>query len=68
MQAGNSFPKNGTEAVQWVRERENFVFITDGPFLRHTAKKPPCDLTTGIFFTPLVNKHIVKSSYRSYGC
>ena len=62
MEAGNSFPKNGTEGVQWVRERENFVFITDGPFLRHMAKQPPCDLTTGIFFTPLVNKYVVKSS------
>lgn len=47
MQVTNSFPQNASQGVQWVREREEFVFIMDGPTLRHIANQPPCDLKTG---------------------
>ena len=35
------------EMLQLVREREEAVFIADGPMLRHIANEPPCDLATG---------------------
>ena len=47
MQATDSFPQNASQGVQWVRDREEFVFIMDGPTLRHIANQPPCDLKTG---------------------
>ena len=39
--------KSLTQGVEWVREKEEFAFITDGPLLRDIANKPPCDLTVG---------------------
>lgn len=39
--------KSYGEAAQLVREREEFVFIADGPGLRHVTNQPPCDRTAG---------------------
>ena len=36
-----------SEGIQWVRDRQKFVFINDGPTLRYTANQPPCDLAVG---------------------
>ena len=47
MQAGNNFPKSTTQGLQWVREKEKFVFIHDGPTLKYVANQPPCDFTIG---------------------
>ena len=47
MRAGKTFAKSMSQGIQWVRERERFVFITDGPSLKYAANQPPCDLTTG---------------------
>ncbi|XP_073251451.1 glutamate receptor 2-like [Porites lutea] len=44
MKVANTFPPSIAEGVQWVRERERFVFISEGPTLRHAAKEPPCNL------------------------
>ncbi|CAH3015262.1 unnamed protein product, partial [Porites evermanni] len=46
IQAGKSFVRNVNEAVQLIREKDDRVFIYDGPVIRHIANKPPCDLTT----------------------
>ncbi|XP_078384274.1 glutamate receptor ionotropic, kainate 3-like isoform X2 [Oculina patagonica] len=45
IQADNTFVKNTSQGIKWVREREGFVFLTDGPILRHIANQRPCDLT-----------------------
>ena len=37
-----------TESIQWVREKDKFVYIEDGPAIRYAANQPPCDLKTGI--------------------
>ena len=46
IQAGNSFVRNINEAVQFIREKDDRVFIFDGPVIQHIANKPPCDLIT----------------------
>ena len=51
MEAANTFLPSIAEGVQWVREREKFAFISEGLTLRHAAKKPPCNLKTGNYFT-----------------
>ena len=55
MKVANTFPPSIAEGVQWVRERERFVFISEGPTLRHAAKEPPCNLKSGNYST-LVEK------------
>ena len=47
MRTGNTFVESTSQGIQWVRERENFVFIHDGPAHKYTSNQPPCDLTTG---------------------
>ena len=48
IQASNSLPRNTIEAVQLIRGgKDDYVFIYDGPIVRHIANKPPCDLITG---------------------
>lgn len=47
IQADETFVKNTSQGIKWVREREGFVFINDGPILRHIANQRPCDLTVG---------------------
>lgn len=46
IQAGNGLVKSTRQAVQWVRERGEALFIYDGPIVRHAANQPPCDLMT----------------------
>ena len=46
MKAAGTFAQSISQGAQWVREREQFAFINDGPALRHLANQPPCDLTT----------------------
>ncbi|XP_078382294.1 glutamate receptor ionotropic, kainate 2-like [Oculina patagonica] len=46
IQKENTIVKNTSEGVQWVREKDEFVFIYDRPFLRYVAHLQPCDLTT----------------------
>ncbi|XP_068737794.1 glutamate receptor 2-like isoform X1 [Montipora capricornis] len=36
--------KNAEEGVRWVREKDKFVFISDGPMLQYIANQPPCNL------------------------
>ena len=47
IQAANSLVRGINEAVQFIREKDDRVFICDGPVIRHIANKPPCDLITG---------------------
>ena len=47
MVAAGSFVQSTAEGIQMVRERDQFVFISDGPVLKHAAQQPPCDVTTG---------------------
>lgn len=48
IQADNSLTRNTSEAVQLIRGgKDDYVFIYDGPSIRHIANKPPCDLITG---------------------
>ncbi|XP_015753332.1 PREDICTED: glutamate receptor 2-like isoform X2 [Acropora digitifera] len=44
IQTGNNKFKSTPQAIQWVRETEESLFIYDGPILRHVANQPPCDL------------------------
>ncbi|PFX27300.1 Glutamate receptor 4 [Stylophora pistillata] len=45
IKAADDVIKSYEQAAQLVREREEYVFIADGPGLRHVANQPPCDLT-----------------------
>lgn len=47
IEAENTIVQSTSEGSQLVRERDKFVFIDDGPILRHEASQPPCDLTVG---------------------
>ena len=47
IESGNTLAKNVEEGVKWVREKEEHVFISDGPFLRLIANQPPCDVSVG---------------------
>ena len=47
IKAADDVIKSYEQAAQLVREREEYVFIADGPGLRHVANQPPCDLTVG---------------------
>ena len=50
VKAEHTFVKTTKEALQWLRETEESVFISDGPIVRYAANHPPCDLMTGIRF------------------
>ncbi|KAJ7337782.1 hypothetical protein OS493_007938, partial [Desmophyllum pertusum] len=45
IQDGGTQTNDVLGGIKWVRERDELVFITDGPSLRHAANQPPCDLT-----------------------
>ncbi|XP_078382291.1 glutamate receptor 2-like [Oculina patagonica] len=45
IEESNTIVESTSEGSQLVRERDKFVFIDDGPILRHEASQPPCDLT-----------------------
>ena len=47
IETGNNKFKSTPQAVKWVRETEESLFIYDGPILRHVANQPPCDLVSG---------------------
>ncbi|KAK2559931.1 Glutamate receptor 4 [Acropora cervicornis] len=47
IQTGNNKFKSTPQAIQWVRETEESLFIYDGPILRYAANQPPCDLVSG---------------------
>ena len=49
MKADQSFAKNTSQGVQWVREKQKFVFINDGPINQMTVNQRPCDLTTSMY-------------------
>ena len=57
MKAAGNFPQSTSQGAQWVREREKFVFINDGPALRHLANQPPCDLTTSKYHKYFTHHH-----------
>ncbi|XP_068704921.1 glutamate receptor 2-like [Montipora foliosa] len=44
MERDGTLLKSVEEGVRWVREKDKFVFISDGPMLQHIANQPPCDL------------------------
>ena len=47
IQTGGTVVQSIPEGIQRVRDRQEFVFINDGPTLRYAANQPPCDLTVG---------------------
>ena len=47
IQTGRTAVQSVSEGIRSVRERQEFVFIRDGPTLRYIANQPPCDLTVG---------------------
>ena len=47
IQAENTLVKNALEGVQWVREKDNFAFVCDGPVLDYFAMQRPCGLRVG---------------------
>ncbi|CAH3162263.1 unnamed protein product, partial [Pocillopora meandrina] len=44
IQAEKTLVKNALEGVQWVREKDNFAFVYDGPVLDYFAMQRPCGL------------------------
>ncbi|XP_068737746.1 glutamate receptor 4-like isoform X2 [Montipora capricornis] len=44
MERDGTLLKSVEEGVRRVREKDKFVFISDGPMLQHIANQPPCDL------------------------
>ena len=47
IQTGRTAVQSVSEGIRSVRERQELVFIRDGPTLRYFANQPPCDLTVG---------------------
>ena len=47
IQAEKTLVKNAQEGVQWVREKDNFAFVYDGPVLDYFAMQRPCGLRVG---------------------
>ena len=47
MERDGTFAQSVDEGVKWVREKDKFVFILDGPVLQHIVNQPPCDLKLG---------------------
>ena len=47
IQTGDTAVKSVSDGVQWVRNKQEFVFLDDGPTIRYIANQPPCDLTVG---------------------
>lgn len=60
IQGHNSFVGNTSEAVKLVRGKDDYVFIYDGPVVRHLANNPPCDLITGkSYFSTFNEKYLI---------
>ena len=51
--------ENTAQGVEWVREKDEFAFITDGPFLQHIANKKPCDLQVGKYLSLINGSYLV---------
>ena len=51
IKAADNVMKSSGEA----REREEFVFIADGPGLRHVTNQPPCDRTAGKWYRTILS-------------
>ena len=51
MERDGTLVKNVDEGVKFVREKDQFVFISDGPMLQHLSNQPPCDLKIGKYRT-----------------
>ena len=47
MERDETFAQSVDEGVKWVREKDKFVFILDGPVLQHIVNQPPCGLKLG---------------------
>ncbi len=54
IQTEGTVVESASQGIQWVRDREEFVFIIDGPTLRYAANQPPCDLTVGKYDTKII--------------
>ena len=50
VKAEQTLVKTTKEAIQWLRETEESVFIYDGPIVKYAANQQPCDLMTGNTF------------------
>ncbi|PFX17107.1 Glutamate receptor ionotropic, kainate 3, partial [Stylophora pistillata] len=48
IEGDDTLVKTVAQGVQWVREKEHFALITDGPSLRKIVSKPPCDLEVAL--------------------
>ncbi|XP_044180944.1 glutamate receptor 2-like [Acropora millepora] len=46
IETGNNKFKSTAQAIQWIRETEESLFIYDGPILRNVANQHPCDLVS----------------------
>jgi len=69
IQAHNSFVGNTSEAVKLVRGKDDYVFIYDGPVVRHLANNQPCDLITGkIYFSRFKNTGMRKKNAKTLIC
>ncbi|XP_022787722.1 glutamate receptor 4-like isoform X2 [Stylophora pistillata] len=44
IKSDGTLAKDTAQGVEWVREKEEFAFITDRPFLQDIANNKPCDL------------------------
>ena len=64
IQTGDTVVQSITEGIQWVRGRQEFVFINDAPTLRYAANQLPCDLTVGKRYNKLLRLTLNKSIER----
>ena len=48
VKAEETFVQNTSDGIQQVREKPNFVFVSDGTTLEYIANHRPCDLMTGM--------------------
>lgn len=61
IQTGDTVVQSISEGIQWVRDRQEFIFINDGPTLRYAANQPPCDLTVGKQYNKLLRLTLNKN-------
>ena len=61
IQTGDTVVQSISEGIQWVRDRQEFIFINDGPTLRYATNQPPCDLTVGKQYNKLLRLTLNKN-------
>ena len=44
MDSENSFAESGGDGISKARQREKFVYLSDGPYLEYQVGQEPCDL------------------------